>query len=162
MTGKDVIKNTIGNAHEILTAYVGDLTDADLMVRPVAGVNHVNWQLGHLIAAENQMLSGVGVAMPKLPDGFSEAYTKETSTCDDPTKFHNKQELLAAMTVQREGTLAALEAASDDELDKPSPESVQAYAKTVGEVFNMIGVHILMHLGQFVPVRRLQNRPVTI
>ncbi len=162
MTGKDAIKNTISNAQEIMMAYVGDLTDADLMVRPTAGVNHVAWQLGHLVVAENQMLSGVGVSMPALPDGFAEAYTKETSTSDDPAKFHKKQELLAALQSQRDGTLSSLESASDDDLNKPSPESMQAYAKNIGEIYNMIGIHILMHLGQFVPVRRMQNKPITI
>jgi len=145
-----------------MMAYVGDLTDADLMVRPGASVNHIAWQLGHLVVAENQMLSGVGIDMPDLPNGFAEAYTKETSTSDDVDKFNKKQELLAALQTQRDATFSALEAASDADLSKPSPESMQAYAKTVGEVFNMIGIHVLMHLGQFVPVRRLQNKPITI
>ncbi len=162
MTGKEAIKNTISNAQEIMMAYVGDLTDADLMVRPVAGVNHIAWQLGHLAVAENQMLSGAGVTMPALPDGFAEAYTKETSTSDDQAKFHKKQELLAAIQTQREGTIAAMESATDDDLSKLAPEAMQAYAKTVGEIYNMIGIHILMHLGQFVPVRRTQNKPITI
>ncbi len=33
--------------------YLGDLTDADIMVRAIPDTNHIAWQLGHLIQSEN-------------------------------------------------------------------------------------------------------------
>ena len=162
MTPKDAIKNTLEMGNQVLMAYLGDLEDADLMIRSQPGVNHIAWQLGHLITSENEMLSGVGLKMPPLPDGFGACYTKETSTSDDAAKFHTKAQYLAALAEQRKGTLAALESASDADLDKPTPEVMHAFAKTVGVLFNLIGVHGLMHVGQFVPVRRLRGKPVTI
>ncbi len=162
MTAKDVITNGINMSHMLLTTYLSDLSDADLMVRSVPGTNHIAWQLGHLIVSENKMLTDAGCRMPDLPDGFAESYTKESSSSDDAGKFHRKEQYLAWLAEQREGTVAALAATSDEDLGKAAPESMQAYAATLGEAFNMIGVHVLMHVGQFVAVRRKQGKPVTI
>ncbi len=162
MNAKDVIKNSIDMGHEILTAYLGDLADDDLMLRPVPGMNHIAWQLGHLISAEHQMISDAGFAMPPLPDGFAESYAKETSTSDDPSKFAKKQQYLDWLEQQRAGTMAALNTVSDTDLDKATPESMQAYAPTVGSAFNVIGIHTMMHAAQFVAVRRKLERPVLI
>ena len=162
MIPKDVIKNTIDMAHRILTTYLSDLSDEDLMVRAVPGANHISWQLGHLIASENKMMSDAGFDMPKLPDGFAEAYTKETSTSDDRAKFHSKEQYLKWLDEQRTGTLALLDKTSESDMGKATPEAMHAYAPTVSAAFNMIGIHVLMHVGQFVPVRRKLDKPVLI
>ncbi|MHC5110913.1 MAG: DinB family protein [Planctomycetota bacterium] len=162
MTAKEVIKSTMDMSHYILTAYLGDLSDADLMVRSVPGANHIAWQLGHLISSERMMLSNAGFAMPDLPDGFAESYTKETSPCDDASKFHTKDVYFAEFSKQREATIANLDSATDEDFAKATPEEMHAYAPNVGAVFNMIGIHVLMHVGQFVAVRRMLDKPVTI
>ena len=162
MTTKDAIKNTIDNGHMLLTTYVSDLSDADLMLRPVPGVNHIAWQLGHLIAAEHQMITQIGFDMPELPEGFEESYAKETSTSDDAGKFLKKDRYLTLLEQQRSATLAALESVSETDLDKPAPEDMRAYAATYGEVFNIIGIHELMHGPQFIAVRRKSGKPVLI
>ncbi len=162
MTPKDVIRNTIDMCHEVLTTYLSDLSDSDLMVRPVPGANHIAWQLGHLIASEHQMLTDAGYKMPDLPDGFAESYTKETSESDDPTKFHKKEQYLPWMAQQRTATLAALDAMPESDLDKPTPESMREYAPTVGSAFNIVGIHAMMHAAQFVAVRRKLGKPVLI
>jgi len=43
--------SSIELSHMITQAYLGDFTDADLLVRSVPGSNHAAWQLGHTIAA---------------------------------------------------------------------------------------------------------------
>ncbi len=45
MTAKDIIKHTIDMSHYVLTGYIGDLSDEDLMIRPAPGTNHLAWQL---------------------------------------------------------------------------------------------------------------------
>ncbi len=162
MTSKDVIKNTIDMGNEILNAYIGDMTDADLMVRSVEGTNHIAWQMGHLISSEHQMLSDAGFQMPALPDGFAEMHTKETATSDDAAKFFAKAQYMDALAEQRKGTVAALAAVADADFDKPTPESMQAYAPTVGAAFNIIGLHTMMHAAQFVSVRRKLGKPIVI
>ena len=162
MIPKDVIANTIDMCHGVLMAYLGDLDDADLMVRPVPGANHLAWHLGHLIASEHQMLTDAGYKMPALPGGFEEAYSQETATSDDPAKFHKKDQYLQWVDEQRAATLALLDAATDADLDKPTPESMHEYAPTVGVAFNMIGIHTMMHAAQFIAVRRKLGKPVLI
>ncbi len=162
MTPKDVIKHTIDTCHELTMAYVSDLSDEDLMLRPASQANHIAWQLGHLIAAEHQMLSQAGFDMPALPEGFAEAYTKETTNSDDPGKFHTKEQYLAWMEEQRSGVLAALDAVPEADLDKPCPESMREYAPTVGVAFNVSGIHKMMHSAQFIAVRRQLGKPVLI
>jgi len=162
MTPKDSIKYTINMSQMIVDAYLGDLDDADLMVRPVPGMNHVAWQLGHLISSEHEMMKNAGVSMPALPDGFAEAHTRETAGSNDASKFCTKAQYLDALKTQRTATLAAVDKARDADLAKPTPEAMQAYAKNIGEAYNMIGVHALMHVGQWVAVRRMQGKPVVI
>ena len=162
MTPKDVIKNTINMGHEVLTTYLSDLSDADLMVRAVPAANHIAWQLGHMIASEHQMLTDAAYTMPNLPESFAESYTKETAPSDDPGKFHTKEQYLRCMEAQRAATLAALAAMPEADFDKPTPEPMQEYAATVGALFNIVGIHEMMHAAQFVAVRRKLGKPITI
>jgi hypothetical protein len=157
-----VIQNTINMGQELVEAYMGDISDAELLVRPVPGMNHAAWQLGHLISSENMMISGMGYGMPQLPDGLAESHSREASTSDDGAKFATKEQYLKWMADQRAGTMAALASASDADLGKPSPESMQAYAKTVGAVFNIIGLHMMMHSCQWVALRRKLGKPIVI
>jgi hypothetical protein len=162
MDAKAAIQGTINMAHFVTQQYLKDLSDADLFIRPAPGTNHIAWQLGHLIASERQMVTALGHSMPALPDGFAESYTKETSTSDDRAKFHTKAEYLSLLGRMHEGSIKALNAIPDSDLDKPGPEDMRAYAPTVGAVFNLVGQHELMHVGQFVPVRRKLGKPVVI
>jgi DinB superfamily len=163
MNAKDVIRMTIDNSDMISNSYLSDLSDADLMLRPVDGMNHLAWQLGHLIAAERHFLEAVKPgASPPLPHGFEEAHSKETISSNDPKKFRTKDEYLSLWKAQREATLKVLAGLPDSQLEAPSPESLRSFAPTVGSIFNMIGVHPLMHCGQWVSVRRKLKKPISI
>ena len=73
MKAKDALRLTIDNSNMIATSYLNDLSDADLFVRPVVGMNHLAWQLGHLIASERFFIEGIKPgASPPLPKGFDE------------------------------------------------------------------------------------------
>ena len=56
MTAIEVVKNTIVMSDYIVNEYVGDLSDADLLVKPVEGMNPIAWQWGHLISSEREMV----------------------------------------------------------------------------------------------------------
>jgi DinB superfamily len=165
MHSKDAILGTFAFGSRIVERYLADLSDADLLLRPVAGQNHIAWQLGHLIASERKMMEGIKPGTsPDLPAGFESAHGPEDTATksDDPERFLTKDQYLALMKAQRDATRAALEALSDAELDTPAPESLRTMAPTVGTVFLLAGNHVLMHVGQFVSVRRMLNKPVTI
>lgn len=159
MNSQEAIKVSIDTANFISMGYLGDLSDQDLRHRPCVGCNHINWQLGHLIAAENDMINKISPGtMPVLPEGFAAKYTSETSGNDDPKTLATKDELLKLAAEQRAGTLAALAKVSDTDLDKPTGVD---YAPTVGAIFSLQGCHWLMHAGQWAVIRRqLGHKPM--
>ena len=160
MNAREALKVAIDGAEMIVTMYLEDLSDADLLVRPVAGANHIAWQLGHLIHSEHQLMEGAYPGkMPPLPPGFAEKYTKETSTIDAPQAFHKKVEYLKLHAEQRAGTKALLDKVTDGDLDKPGPEAFRAYCPTIAALFALQGSHWLMHAGQWAVIRRKLGRP---
>ena len=160
MDSRGAMRTGCETADMIVQGYLGDLTDAELMLRTVPGINHIAWQLGHLIASEHQIINGVCPgSMPALPPAFAERHSKETSTSDNPKDFLSKAEYLSLAATQRQGTLAALAKQTDADFDKPGPESMKDYAPTVGSAFALIGSHWLMHAGQWAVLRRKLGRP---
>lgn len=158
MDAQTAIRNVLATGEMIGMAYLGDLTDTEMMQRPHAKCNHLNWQVGHLIISENNLV-GMAWLMPSLPEGFKEKYTKENAASDDPSKFATKDELMAAYKAQRAATLEVLSKVSAEELDKPTEVD---YAPTRGQLISLNGEHWLMHAGQWVIVRRQNNKPVLI
>jgi hypothetical protein len=158
-TAKNLLRQSIEMGHMVTRAYIEDLTDAELLVRSAPGANHIAWQLGHIIGSARGMLAGLGREVPALPDGFEAAYTREMADSDDPAKFATKAEYLALLDRMKDASLAAVETTPDCELDAPGPESMREYCPTVGAVLMLLGSHMLMHAGQFVPIRRKLGKP---
>lgn len=157
MKATDAIKLSIDMGKQITLGYLGDLSDEEMLKRPCPGCNHINWQVGHLISSEHEMMLRVSPGdMPNLPAGFSERYSKEGAKNDSPADFLTKTELLALFESVRTGTLAALAKQSETDLDK---ETGIQYAPTVGSLFELQGGHWLMHVGQWAVVRRQCGRP---
>lgn len=160
MNARDAIKLGIDSAQMISMAYLEDLTDDEMMKRPHPECNHLKWQVGHLIASEHQMVDGACPgAMPALPEGFADRYTRETATSDDAEAFDSKATLLEICGQQRAATLRALSELSDEKLGEPGPEAMREYAPTVADVFSLQGGHWLMHAGQWAVLRRQLGRP---
>jgi hypothetical protein len=160
MDTRQAHRASMAMADMMAQGYLGDLSDADLLVRPVPGANHIAWQLGHLIASERGMMEQVAPgSMPALPAGFKEKHTKETAGSDDPNAFLTKDEYLKLHAAVRAATLAVLDRTSDADFDKPAPESMQGYAPTIGDLFVLHGQHWTMHSGQWAVIRRKLGRP---
>jgi hypothetical protein len=160
MNTREAIRISIEMGKLITTMYLEDLSDQEMMHRPHPRCNHIKWQLGHLILSEHQMIeSCLSGAMPPLPDGFAEQYSRETCGSDDDQAFHSKAELMELFEEQRAGTLAALDRCSDEELDAPTPEAMRGYAPNVGTAFLLQDSHWVMHAGQWVVIRRQLGRP---
>ena len=101
MNVRDAIKLSIDTGNMVSMMYLEDMSDKELMHRPCPGCNHINWQVGHLIASENHMGNTMNPgSMPALPAGFEAKYSKETATIDDASKFCTKAELLAVYKAQ--------------------------------------------------------------
>jgi hypothetical protein len=160
MKGTEVIQAALRGAGDLVGSYLADLSDADILVRPVPSANHIAWQLGHLITAEAYLVKqGIPDAKyPELPAGFSEKHSKDTSGSD--TGFSTKKQYLDLFNKMREATIAAVGKLSDADLDKPTNGPMAKFAPKVGNLLFLTANHTTMHTGQFTCVRRKLGKPV--
>ena len=163
MNTQQAIRATMDTSSIVMSRYLEDLSDADLMQRPGAGCNHIAWQLGHLIASEAQLLQSIApTAQVELPEGFADKHSKAQCENDNPADFYSKQEYLDLFEKVHAATVAEIGKLSDADLDRPAPEAFRSMFPTVGHMVILIATHGLMHAGQFVPVRRKLGKPVVI
>jgi hypothetical protein len=162
MNGKEAIKSALASTQHLLAWFLGDLSDADLLVRPVPNANHIAWQIGHMILAEAGMMAEYlqGVGYPPLPAGFKDQHDKKAAAVEPPKGFMTKQQYLDLFNKVREATIAAVSKLTDADLDKPTSGPMAQFAPTVGSLLLLQSNHTLMHAGQFSVVRRKLNKPV--
>jgi hypothetical protein len=162
MRATDTIKAALNSTQQMLEWYVSDLSDADLLVRPVPAANHIAWQLGHLIGAEPFLVRTElpDAAFPELPAGFSEQHTKDTCANDSPAAFRTKAEYLDLLKKMRAATVATLDTLSDADLDRPCTGRMAKFCPTLASLLLLVSNHTTMHAGQFTVVRRKLGKPV--
>jgi hypothetical protein len=164
MNAREAIQTALISTQNLLGWYVSDLSDADLLMRPVPAAHHIALQLGHVIASERFLVSAElpDAAYPELPAGFAEQHkpTSPAATADPPQGFGTKAEYLALFTKVREATLAALARLSDADLDRPAKGPLAKFAPTLGALLLLVSNHTLMHAGQFTVLRRKLGKPV--
>lgn len=159
MNACEAIRQSIETADMISKLYLDDMSEEEMMHRPHEKANHIKWQLGHLIISDNDMVNGCCPgAVPELPAGFREKYTKETSGSNNNADFDSKADLMEMFTKQREATFTKLGQLSESDLDSEAPESMRAYAANTGAAFGMLGIHWTMHSGQWAVIRRQLGR----
>lgn len=163
MHAKDVIRNSLDMGEMVIKGYLNDLSDDDMRLVPVAGMNPIAWQFGHIVSSERTMIEAVKPgSCPPLPEGFDDAHATAAPDRADGSKYLSKTEYLRLWDAQRAATKAVLDGLSDDELDRPSEEKFKQIAPTAGLLLNLAGQHPMMHSGQFVTVRRMLNKPIAI
>jgi hypothetical protein len=163
MKAHQVLLEALSTSRFVMSSYLGDLTDDDLLVRPVDGAHNAAWQLGHLICSEAHMIEGIRPQAQKLVSAdFARRHDK--SRAFEPAELWavSKSEYLSLMELVRSATLNLLEELSEEELSAAGPEFTRKYALTVGSVFTSISGHELMHAGQIAVIRRKLGKPVVI
>jgi DinB superfamily len=160
MHGTQAIQTALKSTAGIPGMYLSDLSDADLLVRPVPSANHIAWQLGHLIEAEAHLTKMIlpDAKYPELPKGFGDQHNKEGSKRD--SGFLTKAEYLGMFANAREATIATVGKLTDADLDKPVSGNMAKFAPTWGDLLILVSNHVLMHAGQFTVVRRKLGKPV--
>jgi hypothetical protein len=156
----EAIQTALRGTSGVMSMYLGDLSDADILVRPAPTANHIAWQLGHLIAGEAMLVKMAipDAKMPELPAGFAEKYGKETAGQD--TGFLTKAQYIDLFNKMREATIGAVGKLSDGDLDKATTGSMAKFAPNAGAMLLLVSNHTLMHAGQFTVVRRKLGKPV--
>jgi hypothetical protein len=161
MNAKEAIRISLGASERLLPMYLNDLSDADILIRPVPDANHIAWQLGHVIASECRLGRQLpGSTYPELPAGFAEQHVKGNSKTDPPKGFGSKGQYLELFTKVRQATLANLEKLSEVDLDKPATGDIAKMAPTLGAILLLAASHAVLHIGQFSAVRRKLGKPV--
>src|SRR5437879_807099 len=161
MNAKEAIRISLAASQRLLPMYLDDLSDADILVRPVPNANHIAWQLCHVIASECRIgRQFPGSTYPELPAGFAEQHVKDKSKIDPPKGFGTKTQYLDLFTKVRQATLANLERISEGDLDKPASGEVAKIAPTLGALLLLAANHSVLHIGQFSAVRRKLGKPV--
>ncbi|HWG41520.1 MAG TPA: DinB family protein [Gemmataceae bacterium] len=159
MNACKLIEQSLNFTQHVINSSLGDMSDADLLVRPVEGANHIAWQIGHLIVAERRLGGQVPDAhYPELPAGFAEKHDRQPTAQQGNGGFGTKDQYVDLFNKTRAATLAAVAKLSDADLDKPAtgPGNVS----NLGGLLNLVSTHTMMHGGQFSVVRRKLGKPV--
>ncbi len=162
MNACKVVETALTSTQGLPNWYVGDLSDADLLIRPVPGANHIAWQFGHLIASEIHLVKEQfsNAPYPELPAGFAEQHSKETAAQESPKGFLGKAQYLELFNKVREATKAVAAKLSDADLDRATTGKMAEFAPTLAAWFLLVSNHTLMHAGQFTVVRRKLGKPI--
>ncbi len=142
---------------EIAQMTLADLTEADLIQRPVPEANHGLWQLGHAIVSEAKYLTGLVPGVTPCPAAFADRFARETQGINEPAAFPSKAEILAELSRVRSAVIAGLPQLTDAQLVEPSPVP---WARNVGQLILALADHLTMHLGQIQVLRRKLGKPV--
>jgi hypothetical protein len=172
MNTKDAILYVLNTARYVTNAYLSDLSDQELLIRPTPGAHHIAWQIGHLLLSEAMMVNAVtpGSAI-SFPAGFEVLHAAPKGPAEPaaayadsavPGAFYTKDRYVDLRTRLRAKTLELIDSIPLNELDAPGPEKMRAYAPTKGAVLLAIGTHEMMHSGQWAVVRRYLNKPVVV
>ncbi len=162
MHGVDVIRTALQSTQHLVNWFLSDLNDEELLVRPVAGANHIAWQMGHLIVSESGLLRQQlpDAVYPELPAGFAEQHSKDTQAMEPPKGFASKAVYAELFRQARQTTLEIVAKLQDSDLDQPTTGNMAPFAPTLGALFLLVSNHSLMHAGQFSVVRRKLGKPV--
>jgi uncharacterized damage-inducible protein DinB len=162
MGGIKALRHALQSTKHLVTWFLNDLTDDELLVRPTDGANHIAWQMGHLITADPAMIREQipDAVYPELPAGFDARYANTAESQSASTGFLSRAEYADLFTKVRDATIAALDKLTDADLDRPTVGNMAPYAPTLGDLFLLVSNHSLMHGGQFSVVRRKLGKPV--
>jgi hypothetical protein len=139
--------------------HLADFSEADMVARPCGAANHAAWQVGHMAVAEANLINaGIPGAVPE--PGAHEKLIFDKANAKSTTGFPSKDELFKTLEATRERSIAWVKSLSAAEMAKPMPESLQAFAATVGHLAHILPTHDAMHIGQFQVIRRSLGKPV--
>ena len=138
---------------------LADFSEQDMLFRPAKGANHATWQIGHLATATWGMMQGCDPTT-KSPVADETRFKKEAAGGDDAAQFPKKAEVIKMFTDAMDAAAAWAGKLTEADMAKPSPERMQKFAPTVGNVALLLASHPMMHLGQYTVARRALGKPV--
>lgn len=137
--------------HQALHANLEGLSNEDALVQPESG-NCLNWVLGHIVASRNGILAAMGREL-YWPAEEASRYKRGSAPVTGPEGAKPFDRLVKDFDATQERILAALESATQADLDKPHSSD-----QTVGEWVAFLHFHEAYHVGQTAILRRLAGK----
>jgi hypothetical protein len=139
---------------------VGDLSDDQMVARPVETMNHPAWIIGHIVFSCQAIGAEMGLP-PWLPQHWTDLFTTGSTPVADTSAYPAKAELLAALDDAQKRLVSALTAMKEDDLAVPLPD--EQYRKTLPTVrhafVHILVAHTAIHVGQLTAWRRAVHLP---
>lgn len=140
---------------------VADLSDADMVLQPVAGVtmNHPAWTFGH-IGIYPPVLAAILRGEP-FEDPIRHRYGRDSRPLSDPAAYPPKAQLMGEYLEGHDRLAAVLERADASVLDAPIPLArwKERFPFVADAIVHLMIDHESGHLGQVSAWRRAGGRP---
>jgi uncharacterized damage-inducible protein DinB len=141
----------------MLTRLLADVSQDDSLRPPHAGVNCINWMLGHLLATRGELLQELGADHEWRTRLLKVYNDKQENFRDSPFQISELKELLEASLANLIATLRAFEPKL-----KEHAESFPHLLPEGGNWADRVGAficHEAYHIGQIGLARRLIGKP---
>lgn len=149
-----VLRAQVALTGEVVEACLADLTHEESLRTPIAGVNGVNWILGHLVRSNAGVLELLH--RPGDPPSVDLArYAADTPPIEDAADALDVTELRDAFRRQTALLDQALADASPEVLAGPPPQGFQGELR---DFLHFITFHQGYHVGQLGLLRRALGR----
>jgi uncharacterized damage-inducible protein DinB len=139
----------------VLHRNVSGLTHAESLQSPQPGGNCLNWVIGHLECANEQMLGLLGES-PVLGEATFARYQRGSAELHDPAEAMPLDKLMSAWDEQWARIDRGMAAMTPEKFDTPAPFSPRNKAdETVGSLLAVLVFHQAYHVGQTALLRRV-------
>jgi len=153
----ETLRHMFSFATRALGANLDGFTEEEALAQPPGGGNCVNWIVGHIIVHRNHMLRALGheAVWGADADARYDRGSPPVTGADDALPL---AELTGALERSRDAVLAALDAATDEQLAASPASASGSAAGTIGRRLALLMVHEGYHAGQVATLRRIGGR----
>jgi hypothetical protein len=142
----------------VLHLNVEGLTQDDSLIQPQPGGNCLNWNVGHLVWVNEQLLAILGQP-PVLGEAALERYRRGSEPLRNPAEAMPLEKLMKAWDEQWPRIDAGLAALTPERMAEPAPFSPRKNPdETVGTLLSIDLFHQAAHTGQTSLLRRLAGK----
>ena len=147
-----------GMTDQFLAAFT---TPEQWTYQPHESANHALWFVGHMGTSDNFFVKLIDPSRTVEKDTYGEMFGMGSQPTSKPSDYPPVEEVLAFMRERRQALLDALDALSEDDLAKPTPEGAPDFLPDLASVFETAAWHEGLHSGQLSVARRgLGNAPL--
>jgi uncharacterized damage-inducible protein DinB len=152
------LKTTREMSERLLTDFK---TPQDWTFQVHPACNHALWFAGHMATSDNFFLSLIAPDKKKDMPEFQSKFGMGSQPTNEPAAYPQPESVLTTMRERRQALLSTLEAMTDDDLAKKTPDGAPDFLPDIGSVFEVAIWHEGRHSGQLSVARRaLGHKPL--